>query len=138
MREWRYSSTILDLGLGGGEWSVSHPGRFTPKERAHGTQWIGDWVGPRAGSDAVEKREASCPCRESNPGRNPLAGCYTDCTIPSFFNDALTYFVLVVHRTEAVFLTVALRMWLAFQRFHKETTTVMKPQNTFSKHFLML
>jgi hypothetical protein len=24
-------------------------------------------VGPRAGLDAVEKRETSCPCRESNP-----------------------------------------------------------------------
>jgi hypothetical protein len=24
---------------------------------AHGTRWIGGWVGPRAGLDAVEKRD---------------------------------------------------------------------------------
>jgi hypothetical protein len=31
--EWRCSSThSLTLALGGGEWSASHPGRFTPRE----------------------------------------------------------------------------------------------------------
>jgi hypothetical protein len=59
MEEWRYSATILDLGTR----------RFTPWEKAPGTQWIGGWVGPRAGLDAVEKRKISCPCWESNPGR---------------------------------------------------------------------
>jgi len=34
------------------EWSASRPGRFTPRERAPGTRWIGGWVGPRAGLDA--------------------------------------------------------------------------------------
>jgi hypothetical protein len=43
--------------LDGGEWSASHPGRFTPRERAPGTYWIGGWVGPRAGLDAVVKRK---------------------------------------------------------------------------------
>jgi hypothetical protein len=55
--------------LAGGEWSASRPGRFTPGKRVHGTHWIGGWVSPRAGLDAVEKRKISCPCRESNPGR---------------------------------------------------------------------
>jgi hypothetical protein len=26
----------------------------TPGKRVHGTRWVGDWVGPRAGLDAVE------------------------------------------------------------------------------------
>jgi hypothetical protein len=39
--------------LDGGEWSASRLGRFTPKERAPGTHWIGGWVGPRAVLDAV-------------------------------------------------------------------------------------
>jgi len=43
--------------LDGGEWSASCPGRFTPTERASCTHWIGDWVGPRAGLDAVVKRK---------------------------------------------------------------------------------
>jgi hypothetical protein len=35
---------------------------FTPRllklrERAVGTHWIGGWVGPKAGQDAVEKRK---------------------------------------------------------------------------------
>jgi hypothetical protein len=32
--------------LEGGEWSASRPGRFTPRERAPGTHWIGGRVGP--------------------------------------------------------------------------------------------
>jgi hypothetical protein len=46
MVEWRYSSTFLDalatLPLG---------------ERAPSTHWIGGWVGPRFGMDAVEERK---------------------------------------------------------------------------------
>jgi hypothetical protein len=44
---------IIDLGIRW-RWVVaSRPGRFTPRERAPGTCWIGGWVGPRAGLDAV-------------------------------------------------------------------------------------
>jgi len=32
--------------------SASRPGRFTLRERASGTHWIGGWVGPRAVLDA--------------------------------------------------------------------------------------
>jgi hypothetical protein len=41
----------------------------------------GVWVGPRASLNAAEKRQISCPCRESNPGR--AARSYTDCAIPA-------------------------------------------------------
>jgi hypothetical protein len=45
--------------------------RFTPRllypqERAPGTHWIGGWVGPRAGLDAVVKRKIPSPYRDSN------------------------------------------------------------------------
>jgi hypothetical protein len=54
LAEWRYSSThSLTSALDGGEWSASRPGRFTPRERAPGTHWIGSWMGPRAALDAV-------------------------------------------------------------------------------------
>jgi hypothetical protein len=47
--EWRYRSThSLTSALDGSEWSVSRPGRFTPRKRASGTHWIGRRVGPRA------------------------------------------------------------------------------------------
>jgi hypothetical protein len=49
-----YSSThSLTSALDGGEWLASRPRRFTPRERAPGTHWIGGWVGPRAVLDAV-------------------------------------------------------------------------------------
>jgi hypothetical protein len=37
----------LTSELDEGEWSVSHPGRFTGRVRAPGSHWIGGWVGPR-------------------------------------------------------------------------------------------
>jgi hypothetical protein len=67
--EWRYSSTFLEgSALDRGEWSASRPCHFTPGERAPGTHWIGGWVGPRVGLDAVEKRKI-LHSWESNPGR---------------------------------------------------------------------
>jgi hypothetical protein len=38
--------SYFDLGTRWGEWSASSPGRFTPRERASGTHWIGGWVDP--------------------------------------------------------------------------------------------
>jgi hypothetical protein len=43
----------LTSALDGGEWSASRPGHFIPGERTPGTDWIGGWVGPRAGLDDV-------------------------------------------------------------------------------------
>jgi hypothetical protein len=51
----------LTLILDGGEWSASRPGRFTPKERAPGTHWIGGWVCLRAVLEAVVKRKFPAP-----------------------------------------------------------------------------
>jgi len=58
----------LTSALDYGEWSASRPGRFTPRERAPGTQWTGSWVGSRVGLDAVAKVKGPyhCPCRELN------------------------------------------------------------------------
>jgi hypothetical protein len=36
---------FLTSVLDGGELSASRPCRFTPRERALGTHWIGGWVG---------------------------------------------------------------------------------------------
>jgi hypothetical protein len=65
---WRYGSThSLTLALDEGEWSVSRPGRFTRRERAPDTHWIGGWVGLRAGLNAVVRRKVPSPCRDLNP-----------------------------------------------------------------------
>jgi hypothetical protein len=58
---------FLTSAQDGGEWSASRPCHFIP-----GTHWIGGWIVPRAGLDAVEWRKIARHCRESNPGRPPL------------------------------------------------------------------
>jgi hypothetical protein len=60
------------------------PGRFTPRERAPDTHWIGGWVGPRAVLDAVVKRKIPSPRQESNrrtPIVQAVAQRYTDWAI---------------------------------------------------------
>jgi hypothetical protein len=57
MKTWEsggIASPFLTSALDGGEWSASSTGGFNNGERAPGTHWIGGWVGPRAGLDAVE------------------------------------------------------------------------------------
>jgi hypothetical protein len=61
------SPAFLTSSLGGGEWSASRPGRFTPTERAPCTHWIEGWVGPRAVLDAVVKRKIPSPRLTTNP-----------------------------------------------------------------------
>jgi hypothetical protein len=69
--ELRYSSThSLISALDGGEWLASRPGRFTPKERAPGTHWIGDWVG-RSGHGVEEKNSQSFPGFETRSSDRP-------------------------------------------------------------------
>jgi hypothetical protein len=48
---------LLTLALDWSEWSASHLGCFISRKRAPGTHWIGSWVGPRTGLDAMEKRK---------------------------------------------------------------------------------
>jgi len=50
------STESLTSALDGGEWSASRPGRVTSRERTPGTHWIGGWVRPRTGPDAVVRR----------------------------------------------------------------------------------
>jgi hypothetical protein len=47
-----YLHVFLTSALDGGEWSASHLPRFTTRERAPGTIWIGGWLGSIAGLDA--------------------------------------------------------------------------------------
>jgi hypothetical protein len=69
---------FLTSAIDGGEWSVSHPCPFTPRERAPGTHWIGGWVGSRAGLDAVVTRKIPSPYRDSKPpSHQPITQCYT-------------------------------------------------------------
>jgi hypothetical protein len=83
--EWGYNSThSLTSALDGGEWLASLPGRFTPREKAPGTLWIGGWVGPTAVLNTVVKRKIPSPLRQSNPRTpivQPVAQRYTNWAI---------------------------------------------------------
>jgi hypothetical protein len=48
---------FLTSAVGGGEWSASRPGRFTPGENAPGIHLIGSWLGLEACLEVVEKRK---------------------------------------------------------------------------------
>jgi hypothetical protein len=73
----------LTSALVGCEWSVSHPGSFTPGERSPGPHWIGGSVDPRASLDDVKKREILIlPGLEIRPSVvQPVASRYTDYAI---------------------------------------------------------
>jgi hypothetical protein len=44
---------FLTSALDGGERSASRTSRFTPREIAPGTHWIGEWEGPLTNVDVV-------------------------------------------------------------------------------------
>jgi hypothetical protein len=78
MEEWKYiAPTFFTSALDGSEWWASRPGRFTPGERAPNIHVIGGWVDPRAGLDAMEKRNLA-PAGIPTPAVQPLAGRSTD------------------------------------------------------------
>jgi hypothetical protein len=91
IREWRYSSTILDLGTRWW-WVVS----FTPG-RSRSTRWIGGSVGPRAGVDALEERKIFPSVRNRTPAVQSVARRYTDWAIPTpiILTNMRTGFVLL-------------------------------------------
>jgi hypothetical protein len=58
-----YLTSVLDVG----EWSASRPGRFSSRERAAGTDWIGGWVDPGAGLDTVSREKFPAPAGIRTP-----------------------------------------------------------------------
>jgi hypothetical protein len=70
LRNSRYKSTIIDLGISGS-------GRFTSGERALGTHSTENCVGPKAGMDDTEKRKLSL-LPESNCANNRQNQISTD------------------------------------------------------------
>jgi hypothetical protein len=96
------STHSLTSALDGGEWLTSSPGRFTPRERASGTHWIGGWVGPRAVLDAMVKRKIPFPRRESNPRTpifQPVVQRYTDWAIAAFSCILLLFLAVLATRS---------------------------------------
>jgi hypothetical protein len=69
------ATSILKLST---RWRLiaSCPGRFTPKERAHGTHLTVGWVDTGTGLEAVAKKKIPYNCRELIPGR-PSRGLVT-------------------------------------------------------------
>jgi hypothetical protein len=74
-----YLHVFLTSALDEGEWSASRPVHYILRERASGTHWIGDWVDPRAGLDAVVEKKNSHPLPGLEPPIiQPVAQRYRD------------------------------------------------------------
>jgi len=56
-----------------------HDPAALPRERAHGTHWVEDWVGDRDGLDAMRKTKIPSPHREENR-RRPARSLVTTVT----------------------------------------------------------
>jgi hypothetical protein len=52
----RIAPPLLFSALDRGEWTISRPGCFTPRERAPDSHLKEGWLDPTAGVDAVEKK----------------------------------------------------------------------------------
>jgi hypothetical protein len=76
--------------LDGGEWSASHPGRFTAEVRVYGTHCVGDWVDPKAILD-------------STVGKNPLTVSGIELWIcsPSVISVELSQVYVIAHKQSA-------------------------------------
>jgi hypothetical protein len=77
----------------GGEWLASRPGRFTPRERAPGTHWIGGWVGSRAVLEAVVKRKIPSPRR---PGTCRAGRSTSVANLQTFSPDRVSFVDLAI------------------------------------------
>jgi len=56
------------------------PATLPPGERAPLTHWIGDWMGPRAGLDAMMRGKKTLLCQELNFGR-PSHSLFSECMV---------------------------------------------------------
>jgi hypothetical protein len=117
MREWVYSSThSLTSALEGGEWWASRHGRYNPMVRAPGIHYIGGWVGPRAGVDAVMKRKVPSPRRESNPPNPDRPDCNQSLYRLSY--PASQYVICTNHKIlDNVFISIPHVIHLTSKRF---------------------
>jgi hypothetical protein len=86
---------FLTSALDGGEWSASRPYRIIPRERAPGTHWVGGWVGPRAGLDAVEEKHFALPGIE--PGASSPSLYRLRCL--AYIQNNMVYLYLCTYRS---------------------------------------
>jgi len=82
----RRCSSILHLGMHGGEWSALHPGLFNSGAEVPGTERTGGYMSPkRASLNASERENSVVPTgnlKTSNASSSVVESRYTDWTTP--------------------------------------------------------
>jgi hypothetical protein len=90
----QYTSSHSTSAIEWSNLSVSRPGRFTLKEIATGTYWLGGWVEPRTVLNAVEKRK-NFAMKGIEPGpSSPNPSLYLLSYPDSYFFN--TYFIIIM------------------------------------------
>jgi hypothetical protein len=70
--------SFLTSAINGGEQLVSRPDRVSPGEKAPNSHWIGSWVTPRDGLDAMAKRKTTVPAGSRSPSSSLYPSHYTE------------------------------------------------------------
>jgi hypothetical protein len=135
LEEWRYSLTqSLTSVLDGREWSASHPGRFTPRERAPGTHWIGGWVGPRAVCTRKSLRNIFY-----TPVKTSFSK-YAPCLDRMLCNDAISSAEIISLRViwendNAKWIRNAITLWFKIN-VHWSVNLLIQQQDTFTENII--
>jgi hypothetical protein len=111
----RIAPRFRDLGTRW-RWVVSFtPRSLYPTEMFPDTHWIGGWVGPRAGLDAVVERKIPIRCRDLNPRSSSLSPS----PIPLSYSGSQTYIYvsLCVYMYIYILNNISPAHWVTFTKF---------------------
>jgi hypothetical protein len=77
-RKYTIAPPFFNSALDRGEWLVSRACRFTLGKGTSDTHWIGGWLDPRSGLDAVEWRKVLASVGNRTPTAHSVAHSYTN------------------------------------------------------------
>jgi hypothetical protein len=119
--------TFLTSALGGGEWSTSYPGLFTPRENTSGTHWTGGWVGSIVIGCSDKKKSYHCSRRLTVNDKLGISGSRDSWLLLRQF---LSIFLERLRKTMK-----HLSMMFMVDKAYKIVKDLSKTENTFKSQY---